>query len=262
MMIKIAHLSFGYNGIGVLHDISASIGHGERWAIIGRNGAGKSTLVRCIAGLIPVQSGSITLNGKEVGRYGAAERARLITYVPQARGNRLPFEVEEYVLMGRFPYRGLFAVPTRRDRRIAEHAMELTDTAHLAHRSMATLSGGELQRVLLAGAVSQRTSVMLLDEPATFLDPLHQAMLQAALDRIHDQFGTTIVTVTHDVNVAIERYENVLAIVDGKVRFAGPLGASTAGTELLREIYHIGFEVATVGADASRRIVVPRGGAL
>jgi iron complex transport system ATP-binding protein len=162
--------------------------------------------------------------------------------------------------MGRFAYRGLFTSPARQDHAITEHAMELTDTIHLAERPMTTLSGGELQRVLLAGAVSQRTRIMLLDEPATFLDPLHQAMMQAALDRIHDEFGTTLVTVTHDVNVAIEHYDNILAIVDGKVHYAGPADAvAEETTGLLEQIYGIAFDIATVGPDDRRTIVIPRG---
>lgn len=261
MTIQVSRLSFGYGGTPVLRDVSVTVGQAERWAVIGRNGAGKSTLVRCIAGLETVERGTVKLDGREVGEYGARERARSMAYVPQARGERLPFEVGEYVLMGRFSYRGLLAAPSREDRAIAEQAMELTDTAHLARRPMATLSGGELQRVLLAGAVSQRTAIMLLDEPTTFLDPLHQAMMQAALDRIHDQFKTTIVTVTHDINAAIERYDNILAILGGRVRYAGPVAAVAEEiTALLEEVYGIGFDKATVGAEVRRTIVVPRGG--
>jgi len=257
MLIQIHDLSFAYNGKTVLSDISVDVDEGQRWAVIGMNGAGKSTLIRCIAGLERVPPGSISFDGKDVGQYRAKDLAKVMAYVPQAQGRAAPFTVSEYVLMGRFPYQGFMATPTEEDRRIVDEALELTDTTDFARRQMNTLSGGELQRVLIAGAVSQRTRVLLLDEPATFLDPLHQDLVRKALERIHAEFNTTVLTVTHDVNDAIARSSNILALVGGKGYYAGDAGEFVSRCPgILQKVYGMEFAEADL-AGSSRKIVVP-----
>ncbi len=241
-MITINSLSFAYNGTTVLDTISLSIAAEERWAIIGKNGVGKSTLIRCIAGLEKSCGGSVMIKGKEAFFYSPRSRAQIIAYVPQAQGLQLPFTVYEYVMMGRFPYQGFMAAATKEDKRLVEEALELTNTTQFKDRLMNRLSGGELQRVLLAGAVSQRTEILLLDEPATFLDPLHQELTRQTLDRIHSEYHCTILTVTHDVNTALFRYENICALVDGSVYYAGPAGSLLEKYESsLQDIYGLPF---------------------
>jgi iron complex transport system ATP-binding protein len=257
-MIQTNALTFSYDGDPVLSDISLSISNGQRWAIIGKNGAGKSTLIRLIAGLEKSNSGSIKIKGRELAGFHPRDLARIIAYVPQARDRILPYPVLDYVMMGRFPYQGFMAMPSRDDREIVLNALELTDCTEFSNRLMNQLSGGEIQRVLLAGAVSQRTEVMLLDEPATFLDPLHQAMVHKALDRIHQEFGTTMITVTHDINSAIAQNDMILALVKGKAFFSGPIKDFLARSPgILEAIFGIRFDDGTLPG-TSRRIVVPR----
>ena len=144
--------------------------------------------------------------------------------------------------MGRFPYQGFLAAATEKDKQYVNEALELTDTATFADRPMNRLSGGELQRVLLAGAVSQRTEVLLLDEPATFLDPLHQELTHKTLDRIHGEYQCTIITITHDVNTALFRYRNVLALVNGSVYYTGTSENLLENySNALKDIYGISF---------------------
>ena len=242
-MINIKKLSFAYQqDKNVLNDISLSIESGERWAIIGKNGAGKSTLIRCIAGLEKDFSGSVKIKDTDVISYSTRELAKIVTYVPQAQGISIPFTVHDYVMMGRFPYQGFMAAATENDKAYVKEALELTDTVSFADRPMSQLSGGELQRVLLAGAVSQRTEVLLLDEPATFLDPLHQELIHKTLERIHDEYKCTIITITHDVNTALFRYQNVLALVNGSVYFSGTSEKLMENYSLaLKDIYGISF---------------------
>jgi iron complex transport system ATP-binding protein len=256
-LVAISDVRFGYNGIDVLVNVSLLIEQGQRWAVIGKNGAGKSTLVRCIAGLERIRTGSVSICGRDIADYSPRQLARVIAYVPQAQSRPIPFTVFDYVLMGRFPYQGFMATPTNEDLEIVRDALAMTDTSEFTTRAMGTLSGGELQRVLLAGAVSQQTDILLLDEPTTFLDPLHRELLHRALERIHREFNTTVVTVTHDINDSIERHTNVLALVAGQCFFAGSSGELLSRSpDILNEIYGIEF-VEARSADGTRRIMTP-----
>jgi iron complex transport system ATP-binding protein len=198
------------------------------------------------------------MENRDLLDYPAKELARICAYVPQAT-LRIPphFTALEYVLMGRYPYCGFPVRYSAEDRKIAMEAMDLTDTALFAGRSMKTLSGGELQRVFIAGAVAQRTGMMLLDEPVSFLDPMHQEMIHSTLDRVHQEFGTTLVIVTHDINAALQRSSHVLALVDGKTAFSGTTERLRAdATALLKTIYGISFEKIGGGVDG-RLFFVP-----
>ena len=247
--------------VPVLKGISLVVNKGELWAIIGKNGSGKSTLLKCMAGLLLPTRGTISVEEKPVASYRSKELAKLIAYVPQATSRSLPpFSVREFVMLGRFPYQGFFALPDTKDREIVEAVLRLTDTDSLAGRALHTLSGGELQRVFLAAAVAQRTGILLLDEPMSFLDPPHQAMVLRSLDRIHEEFGAAIIAVTHDVNVALNRFSHICALVNGSPFFIGTCEKFKENArELLHEIYGISFcELA--GCDNRTRYYQPEDG--
>jgi iron complex transport system ATP-binding protein len=237
-------ITFYYSeGAPVLKNVSFKVQKKERWAVIGRNGSGKSTLLKCLGNLLQVKSGSVSVEEKPVTSYRPVELARLVAYIPQA-GNRSlpPFSVKEFVLLGRFPYQGFFAIPGKHDREAVKAALRCTDTEALADRYLDTLSGGELQRVYIAAAVAQQTSLLLLDEPMSFLDPLHQALVQRSLDQIHEEFSTTIIAITHDVNHALNRFSHICALVDGSPFFIGTTSQfKEDARKLLRDIYSISF---------------------
>lgn len=255
-MLAVTQLQVAIGGTRILSEVSVTIGAGERWAVIGQNGAGKSTLVKCMAGLLPASGGEIRLEGQRLAEVGPRQRARRIAYVPQAAGRGVPgFTVVDYVMMGRFPHQGFLAIPSERDRRRVGEALTLTDTDALATRAMNTLSGGELQRVFLAAAVAQESALLLLDEPLSFLDPLHQDIILTALDRIHDRYGTAMVTVTHDVNAALVRSSHILALVAGRVFFAGAAAElRRRAPAVLQEIYSLPFDTAMAG---TQTLMVP-----
>jgi iron complex transport system ATP-binding protein len=257
MLIEIKNLSFSYNHKPILHNISVEINEGEQWAIIGKNGAGKSTLIKCLAGLEKTTSGSIFLANNKIESYTPKDIAKLISYVPQVSGRNLPFTVFDYVMMGRFPYQGFMAIPTALDKKIVIESMQLTDTEEFALRKMNTLSGGELQRVFLAGAVAQKTPIMLLDEPTSFLDPFHQQLIIKTLEKIHQEFHTTIIAVTHDISSVIERYTNVLGLKGGKVLFSGKLlKESIETTEIYKQIFDVEFEF--VESISGRKVILQK----
>lgn len=257
--LQVNQLSFGYEkDTQVIDNLSFAVNNGERWAVIGKNGSGKTTLVRCIARLEKCDCSTIRINNKALHLFSSIEMARACAYVPQA-SIRVPphFSVLEYVLMGRYPYRGFSVQYTREDRNITREALSLTDTVGLANRSMKNLSGGELQRVYIAGAVAQRTDIMLLDEPVSFLDPMHCELIHATLGRIHDQYGTTMITVTHDINAALEHNSHLLALNCGKVLFAGTTADFRFNaSELLHRIYSITFET-VAGASNGTHYYMP-----
>jgi iron complex transport system ATP-binding protein len=257
-LIETKNLSFAYNGKMVLQDISLSIEKSQTWSVIGRNGAGKSTLIKCIAGLLPVKTGTVFVNGSDILKVKPRERAKIIAYVPQAAGRAIAdYTVFDYAMLGRFPYQGLMAMPNDRDRRIVSDALHLTDVARLKDRLMTTLSGGELQRVFLAGAVAQQSEILLLDEPATFLDPLHQELIRKTLERIHEEFGISVITITHDANAAVSGFTNLLALVDGKSYYAGRTSDFRRQCpEILREIFSVPFEEARCSY-SDRTIIIP-----
>lgn len=183
------------------------------------------------------------VEGKCITNYHTIELAKKIAYVPQAGARALSsFLVSEFVMLGRFPYQGFFALPTKEDREIVNDALMLTDTESLSQRTMNTLSGGELQRVFLAAAVAQKTSLLLLDEPMSFLDPQHQELILRSLKRIHDEFHTTIVAVTHEVNLAVNRFSHMCALINGKKYFSGPVSLfSKEAVRHLEAIYSMTF---------------------
>ena len=259
--ITVHAISFDYApSTPVLSGISLEVNRGEMWAIIGKNGCGKSTLLKCMGNMLQVVGGMIAINGRAIQSYRPMDLAKLVAYVPQASGRMLPpYSVSDFIMLGRFPYQGFFALPSAEDKQIVRYVLDLTDTSELVNRAMNTLSGGELQRVFLAAAVAQKTDILLLDEPMSFLDPLHQEMIHRSLSRIHDEFNTTIITVTHDVNVALNRFSHVCALTKGKPFFIGTTEKfkDNAG-DLLREIYSIKFSEIKNYGDSSR-YYVPEG---
>lgn len=257
-LIHIENLSFAYNNKVILNGISFSVSEGETWAIIGKNGSGKSTLVKCIAGILKPVNENIKIKGRLLSEYTSKSLAKIISYVPQAHGRSLPpYTVYNYVMMGRFPYQGFMSIPSGEDVDIVKRALEITGVLEFSERNMMTLSGGELQRVFLAGAVSQCTEIMLLDEPSVFLDPYHQEKLQLVLRRIHEEFNTTLITITHDINFVIQSCSRVLALNNGNVEYAGSVGEFVEKCPLLlKQIYSLSFEHAQTSL-TKRDVLVP-----
>ncbi|MDD5673432.1 MAG: ABC transporter ATP-binding protein [Chitinivibrionales bacterium] len=246
-LIELKNLSYAYGGHTVLRDITLTIDKGDTVAIIGKNGAGKSTLLKCIAGYLPSAAGEVALSGRAIGDVSPRKRAAFMAYVPQLQGRLLPFTVYEYVMLGRYPYQNFLALPREEDKKIVMESLQITDTADFARRGMNSLSGGELQRVFLAGAVSQRARILLLDEPATFLDPKHQETIQRVLERIHAEFGTTVLTVTHDVNLALGRYAKVFVLTEGACFFYGKAEELSAQSpQILERVFDIPFDAAKI----------------
>jgi len=243
-------------GQEILHGLDLQVPAGQVLAVVGPNGAGKSTLLRAVAGLVPRTGGSILLAGRPVERYGRRALARVLAYVPQSDGREVPFSVRAFVEMGRYPHLGRWGSLTASDLDAVRWALDVTETAQLAERTLDSLSGGERQRVVIAGALAQGGSILLLDEPTSFLDYRHQVQILALLGRLHREAGMTVVVVTHDLNSSLAAANAVLALGEGRATFHGPpRDLLTTGT--LRTIYGTEFLLAA-RPGAELPLVVPR----
>jgi len=215
-VFHLSNVTFGYASTPVLCDVSASFTAGEFVALVGPNGAGKSTLLKIMAGLIRGYSGSVEFSGRSVAEISARDLARRIAFVPQETRMVFPFTVSDIVMMGRLPHRSgpLFDSPL--DLEWTREAMALTDTAAIATKTFNQLSGGERQRVVLASALAQNPEVLLLDEPTVYLDLKHQMQFYDILERLNAERRMTIISVTHDVNLAARYAKRMIAVRSGE----------------------------------------------
>ncbi len=204
-----------YDGARVLEVSQLDFRAGEMVAVIGPNGAGKSTLLGIMAGLREGYTGQCLFEGREVRRWKRRDFARSVSFVPQTLRLEFPFTAEQVVLMGRTPYcDGLFESPE--DHRVVEQAMRTTDTLEFRTRDFRSLSGGERQRVILASALAQQPRVLLLDEPATFLDAKHQLAIHRILRELCAD-GLLVVLATHDLNLAAAYSDRIVVLHRGRV---------------------------------------------
>jgi len=202
MTLSVENLSFRYPDVPVLRNISFDLPEGDFLSLLGPNGSGKSTLLRLLDRILLPQSGTITLDGHPLSELSRRDLAKRIAYVPQDTLWVFPYTVLEVVLMGRSPYVGHSGFENAQDLAIAREAMRLTDIEHLADKLITGISGGERQRVLIARALSQQPKILLLDEPNAHLDISHQIEIFQILREQNELRKLTIVSVSHDLNLA------------------------------------------------------------
>lgn len=206
----------------VLAGITLSLKQGGYLSIIGPNGAGKTTLLRCLLRLNGQgeNSGEVLLRGQNLKSLPQRDLARLLAYVPQAGGWIPPFTVVEFLRLSRFAHTGGRRAGPE-DRTAVETALQLTAMENLSGRALRNLSGGERQKAYLAAALAQGAPLLLLDEPAAFLDPRHGAELNALLRTLNREQGLTMLTVTHDLNHPLLLGGEALVLRDGRQLYFG-----------------------------------------
>ncbi len=219
--LSVRDLTVRVDGRTLLDAVSFEVAPGSRCAVVGPNGAGKSTLLRACLRLRPGAQGDLHLNERRLTDIPRRELARLAAYVPQGGAPDTPFTVRDFVLMGRYPHLAAFGAFRGEDLRAADRALEWTGMSAFAARTLDTLSGGERQKAHLAAALAQGGRLLLLDEPAAFLDPFQQVQVYAVLERLHRELGLTLVEVTHDVNRAALDHDRVIGLRDGRKVFDG-----------------------------------------
>jgi len=217
-MIDVQGVCFGYASRPVLRDVTFQVPRGGLMAVAGPNGVGKTTLVRLLAGLIKPQGGRIVIEGASVGSYTARQLARKVAVVRQDIIPSFAYTVYETVMMGRTCHFGPMGFESEADRRAVAEAMRWTELEGLEQRRLTQLSGGERQRVYIARALAQETPVMLLDEPTSNLDMRHGVRLFELLGRLQREQGKTIMTISHDLNLAA-RYCDAMLLLGGAGRY-------------------------------------------
>ncbi|MCD4727820.1 MAG: ABC transporter ATP-binding protein [Pirellulales bacterium] len=209
-------------GKPILRDISLQIRRGEYISIVGPNGAGKTTLLRAFDRmLIGEISGELDICGMPWEEWKQSDLAKLAALVPQADSRVIPFTVEQFLLMCRYPYMNPFASLHPNDRKVVREAMVGTGTSAFAKRRMDTLSSGERQKVYIASALAQGAHIWLMDEPTTFLDYHHQADILSLIALANKEFDVTVVAVTHDLNHAVLESDRIIALREGELVFYG-----------------------------------------
>lgn len=204
-------LCAGYGDRMVIHHADLDLVPGEVVALLGPNGIGKTTLIRALTGALKPEGGTLTLYGRDMSRMSPKAVARKVARVVQSPGSAWSFSVSHAVNLGRWPHHGWLRAPGPEDRRIAEMAMEEMEVLHLADRDFSTLSGGEAQRVMIAQALAQEPSVLIMDEPVAHLDLHHQVSTLDLVRRLSDR-GIAILASLHDINLAAMYAHRVVMI--------------------------------------------------
>jgi iron complex transport system ATP-binding protein len=219
--VKASGVSVSLGATEVVRGLSLTIGAGEWVGLIGPNGAGKTTILRTLAGLIPF-SGSIELAGRPIATSTRREVARVVAFVAQGSETPSQLTVAEYVLLGRTPHVGPLSSESRIDRLCAERAMARLQLRAFASRALGSLSGGERQRVVLARALAQEPSVLLLDEPTSALDLGRQQQALELVDSVRREEGLTVVSAMHDLSLAGQYADRLLLLDRGEIVARGP----------------------------------------
>ena len=248
-LISVDNLTLELAGRRLLDVVTFDVMPGEHVAVIGPNGAGKTTLLRSLDLIYDNWSGEIILQGQSIRTLSRKQIAKKIAFVQQLATTVFSFTVRQVVEMGRYPHLKSLSPIDANDEEIVQNAMRDMAVTEFADRSMDTLSGGERQRVLIAAALAQHPEILLLDEPATFLDYRHQRELYGFLQNIACDRKMTVIEITHDVNRAIGGATRVLALVDGRIAFDGTPDELIC-PETLRHIYGVEFlQLSVVGRE-------------
>ena len=242
-LVEFAGVGFGYprperarEGGFSLSDVSFAIESGEIFGVIGPNSAGKTTLLRLLTRVVGADRGEIRLAGRPIAPMAHAELARQVAVVPQDSPRPFPFTVEQLVLMGRYPHGPGRFFENDEDRALARAAMAATSVLDLAGLPLEQLSGGERQRAMLARALAQQPRLLVLDEPTSHLDLRYQLQTAELLRRVNAEQGTTVLLVSHDLDLAAEVCDRLLLLDGGRVACVG-----TPATVLERNVLETVF---------------------
>lgn len=257
MKLEIKNASLGYHRKMILQNVNMELHTGETICVLGRNGSGKTTLFRTLLGLLPLQSGEILLDGRNLSSWDRTQFARKVAYVPQARSLPFPFTVMDVVLFGRTSHLKSFASPGKEDKAIAEWCLDKLNIIHLRKRIFTQLSGGEQQMVIVARALAQQPSFLVMDEPTSSLDFGNQIKIIRQVNELKDE-SLGILMATHSPDHAFMCDAKVAVVQEQTVMVQGDC-KEVITEELLKEIYGADIRIyaLTQSAMLSRKICIP-----
>ncbi|ONI87426.1 ABC transporter [Actinosynnema sp. ALI-1.44] len=241
--LRATGLTVGHASTPVLRDVDIALKPNSVTVLVGPNGCGKSTLLRTLAGLLPAIDGTVQVNDTPLAGLSRRALAQHLAFLPQTPIVPAGVTVKELARHGRYAHRGAFARHTTEDAEAVAWALDVTDATSLADRRLDELSGGERQRAWLATVLAQKTGIVLLDEPTTYLDLRHQYEVLDVVRRLAREHGIACGVVLHDLTQAAAYGDEVVVVAEGKIVAAG-----AAGQVLTADIIHqaFGLEVSVV----------------
>jgi iron complex transport system ATP-binding protein len=254
MYIEVKDLSCGYHGKTVISNINMTIKNGELWCVLGVNGIGKTTFFKTLLGLLKPETGSVSFDGVNISQMKRSELAKNIAYVPQNHIPPFPFLVEEIILMGRNPHRRFDRV-NKADRTACNNAMRILGIEYLRQSVYTRISGGERQLVLLARAIAQETSCMILDEPVSNLDFGNQARVISHVCALVKDMKKTILMTSHFPDHGFLPDCNVILLHKDNVHFIGK-GFEIITEQSIRDLYKIDNCIVTI-EEYQKKICIP-----
>ncbi|GAA2229476.1 ABC transporter ATP-binding protein [Herbiconiux moechotypicola] len=254
--LRAENVVLGYGDAPIVDGLSIEVPDGSFTVIVGANGSGKSTLLRGLARLLRPSQGEVVLDERPLRAYGSKELARLLGLLPQSQAAPESIGVADLVARGRYPHQTLLRQWSPSDAAAVERALERTGTAELADRTFDELSGGQRQRVWVAMALAQETSILLLDEPTTFLDIAHQVDLLDLCSQLQQENGYTMVLVLHDLNLATRYATHLVAMKDGSIVAQGEPSAIITPA-LVEEVFGLPCTVIP-DPETGTPLVIPR----
>lgn len=241
-MIRVNNLSFSYcKAHQILENIEFDAEEGQCVAILGNNGAGKSTMIKCLNRILKPQEGVVVVNGRDVGSLNHQAIAQDMAYVSQ-QSESSQFTVYDAVLLGRKPY--IKMNPTAEDYRIRDDIIARMGLESYSLRYINELSGGELQKVMLARALAQQPKVLMLDEPTSNLDLKNQYEVMSVIREIAVENKICVIIVIHDLNLAVRYCDRFLFIKNSHVYSLG--GIETVNCEAIRDVYGMDVTIETI----------------
>lgn len=243
MNLRIADVVFSYGTkTNAVDNVSFSAAQGEIIGILGQNGCGKTTLLKCINRSLKPKHGTVLIDENDVLRMSRKNIARNIAVVSQTSSVVFPYNVFESVMMGRFPSQDKFDFYSEHDLKVVYNSMEETGVTEFKDKSIDELSGGERQRVLIARALAQEPSILLLDEPTLHLDVNHQFSLMDLVKRLSREKNMLVIFVTHDISLAARYCDHVIIMERGKI-FAAGSAKDTITSSNLQNVFGIKTKV-------------------
>lgn len=255
MGIEVKNLSFAYKkGTPVLQNVSFELESGKLVCLLGPNGVGKSTLFKCMLGLLKNFGGSVFVEGEDVSRLTQKQLARKIAYIPQSTAPAFNYTVGEVVLMGTTALTDSFASPGRKEKKLADEALETLGIGHLRDRMFMNISGGERQLALIARALAQQAKILFMDEPTANLDYGNQIRV---LEKVREltKRGYTVIQSTHNPEQAFMYADEVLAVKNGKIIAQGRPNEVMDKT-LIESLYGVSVRVESL-FDDKMRVCIP-----
>ena len=241
-VIRIEALSHHIGEKQLLNAVSLNLRKGSLTALLGENGAGKTTLLKCLLGIMKTSSssGSLEVCGEDVQSYSRIGLAREIAYVSQLLESKVDFTVLDFVMMGRYAYQGGFSYHDKGGAEVVKEALDKVGMSNFSNRTLHTLSGGERQKVCLAAALAQQSSILILDEPTAYLDPYQRDEIQSLLADIAKQEGLSLLVVTHDLNWVSMNFDYMYGMKQGKVVVNGTV-EEVFNQDNLHQLFGIDF---------------------